>query len=155
MKKLLFFAIVLILSCGQAAPVANLAPQPTRPPAATADKLLGSVSSLMWFFENEHQFKCRVSGDHWRCLAPGGLVKITFFNDPVSEATISIPLDASAGKPSKYVVSLLHQTGLDNAAWDWLVSQMEEPEMSKNFGDRRLTTQMDTESWLVTVEAVR
>jgi len=156
MKKLLFIIVALSLACGTPRPTlpAQLAKPPTIAPTPTA-ALLGSVTGLTSFFEHQHQFDCEVSGNHWRCIAPDGLVKLTLFDDPVTEATISVPLDAADSKPSKYVVALLFQTGLDNAAWDWLVSQMKQPETSKEFGDRRVTTQMDDEGWLVTVEALR
>lgn len=155
MKHLLLaIAVILLLACGSARQAVST-PQATTPPTATRDTLLGTATSLIYFFETQHQFECGPNRDHFRCIAPDGLVKITLFNDPVTEATISIPLDAAGSKPSKYVVALLFQTGLDTAAWDWLVSQMKEPEASKTFGDKRLTTQMDDEGWLVTVEIVR
>lgn len=160
MKKLLFFtvALALTLACGSARPTQRPVSQPPAPPTVAPTStaaLLGSVTSLTFFFEHQHQFDCGASGDHWRCIAPDGLVKITLFDNPITEATISIPNAAFDNKPSKYVVALLHQTGLDNSAWDWVVSQMKQPEMSKDFGDRRVITQMDSEGWLVTVEMAR
>lgn len=155
MKRLLFvIAVVLLLACGSARQAVSTLP-PTAPPTATRDTLLGTATSLIYFFEHQYRFECAPNRDHFRCVTPDGLVKIVFFGDPVNEATISIPLNAADSKPSKYALALLLQTGLDTAAWDWLVAQMKDPEASKIFGDRRLTTQMDDEDWLVTVEAVR
>lgn len=157
MQKIFFtFIILVLIACGTAQRTqVNQAPHPTKAPAITPDELLGSIEVLTWYFEHEYQFNCGPSGNHTRCTSPDGLVKIILFGNPVSEATISVPFDAADSKPSKYVSALLLKTGLDNAAWDWLVSQMKQPEMSKGFGSRRLTTQINDEGWLVTVEAIR
>lgn len=152
-------ALLILCLCGLFlvrffSPIQSLTP--AAPPAATPDTLLGDRSRLIRHFENEYNFaQCGGSGNHVACLSPDGLVTVAFYDDPVTKALINIPLDAAGSKPSKYATALLIQTGLTSEDWDWLVSQMEKPEASRVFGDRRITSKMDNEKWLVTVEIVR
>lgn len=167
MKKpaIWIIAFLLLCACGLFLARSFLAPRPSSPlvqsqppanPTATPDTLLGNRAALIRHFETEHGFaQCGGVDNHIACLSPDGLVTVAFYDDPVTKALINVPLDAADSKPSKYVVSLLIQTGLKSQDWDWLVSQTREAEASRTFGDRRVTSKMDGEKWLVTVEIMR
>lgn len=153
MKKLAAVILLLALACGTARPTQVSQPAELPRPAATAPALLGSVDSLTGFYEREHSFTCETNQDHWRCFSPNKAIKVVFFGDPVNEATISIPLSEGDNKPAKYIRDLVLQTGLDVAAWEWLTPNLNEAEISKDFGNKRLTSVFDDEGWLVTVQA--
>ena len=150
MKKIIFVCFVaLLLACRSA----SVTPTPgLATPSPTASLKLGSVSAMMLHFESQYQFTCETNRDHWRCFSPNQAIKIVFFNDPVTEATISIPLSEADNKPAKYIQALVFKTGLDAAAWEWLTPHLNDTEISRDFGSRRLTSQSDNEGWLITVE---
>lgn len=130
---------------------------PKPDPIPTPNLLLGERDDLVSYFERNYDVgNCALikDGDFISCLSYEWVV-IAFYGDPVHKALVNIPADAFDDKPAKYASALLSQTGLDSSAWDWLVSQMKNPTASRVFGDRRVSSIMDDEKWLVTVEIVR